>query len=442
LSRGGADFEVRTADWLTWREAQAEILGGATHVGTEFLPAANCLGRALAEDIRSRATLPPWVNSAMDGYAVRAEDVATAGPSTPVRLSVTGIVHAGEPPGGPVGPGEAVRVMTGAPVPEGADSVVRVEDTDAEADVGTVQIVRSRDSGRHLRPAGQDMRVGDVVLRAGQVVTPTRVGLLAALGVEKAAVFQQPTIGVLSTGNELRTPDQYDDVISGAGVPESNGPMLVAAVLHAGGRPMPLGIARDDVASLEEAIDSASDADALITIGGASLGEADLVKRVLDGLGFEQAFWRVKMRPGSPFGFGWLQHGAKRQAVFSLPGNPTSAFVTYELFVRPFVLALAGHSKVLRRTIRCEAAEELRGPGDLAHFLRVRLDGSRGILRASLTGVQGSGLMRPLAEADGLAIVPQSTTQISAGDPVDVVVLSDAPGAETFGSPHGVSDSG
>ena len=425
-------FEARSADWLSLEQAQKVILSSAQPLLSEEVPIQDCLGRSLSKDLVARATLPPWNNSAMDGYAVRGEDIAHARPSTPAMLSVTGVVHAGEQPGASIGQGEAIRIMTGAPIPPGADSVVRVEDTDAEQTPGIVRVFQNRDERRHIRLAGQDMEVGDQVLAAGTTVTPTTVGLLAALGMENVLAVKQPSVAILPTGDELRTPERYDEVQRGEGVPESNGPMLAAGVTGASGIPLSLGIASDDPETLRTRIFNATEADVLITIGGASMGEADLVKRILEELGFEQDFWRVRIRPGSPFGFGRLPREDRYQTVFSLPGNPTSAFVTFELFVRPFLLAIGGHRRIFRRTLRCQAAELLRGPGDLSHFLRVRLDSSTVPPKAHITGPQGSGLITTLADADGLAVVSESEVEIAEGDPVDVILLADTPGSESY----------
>jgi molybdopterin molybdotransferase len=309
---------------------------------------------------------------------------------------------------------------------------VRVEDTDAEANPGRVCVLRDRDRGRNIRPAGADMQLGDVVLLAGHVVTPGSVAALSALGLTSVSVVRRPSVAILATGDELRTPDRYDDVRIGAGVPESNGPMLAAAVLHASAVPVRLGTAIDDEHDLRERIESAADADTLVTIGGASMGEADLVKRVLDDLGFEQSFWRVRMRPGSPFGFGWLPRQDRKQPVFGLPGNPSSAFVTFELLVRPFLLALAGHRNILRRTVRCVAGEPLKGPSDTTCFLRVGLDSASHPPRITLVGPQGSGLVRTLHAADGLAVLPDGVREIAEGELVDVMLIDDAPAAEPF----------
>lgn len=417
----GPDFEIRIADWLSVAEAQRRVLEHATRLPGESVPLANALGRALAEDVVATATLPPWDNAAMDGYAVRGEDIERASPASPVTLQVAGVVHAGGTPNLAVAAGQAVRIMTGAPLPGGADTVIRVEDTDAEAEPGLVRILRNRDLGRHVRPAGQDTRPGDVVLGRGTTVDPGTVGVLAALGVDRVFVHRMPRVALVTTGDELRSAERYDDVREGAGVPESNGPMLAAAVAAAGGAPALSGIVPDAEDALRQAITAAGEADVLVTVGGASMGEADLVKRVLDDEGFQQDFWRVNMRPGSPFSFGWLPRGDARQPVFGLPGNPASAYVTFEIFVRPFLRALAGHRAVHRLRLRGRAGHEFQG-GKRTLFLRVTLDAGSTPPTVRQAGHQGSGLVRSLAEAHGLAVIPRYAT-VAPGDPVDVILL-------------------
>lgn len=423
----GPDFEVREADWVTVEEARDRILSAATPLPTEHLSVGDALYRALAEPVIASATLPPWDNSAMDGYAVRAEEVAGASAESPVRLPVAGVVRAGDADRLPLEPGTAVRIMTGAPIPPGADTVVRVEDTDREAAPGTVVILDDRDRGRHLRAAGQDMTDGMTLLEAGHAITPGVVGVIAAAGLAQVGVHGVPRVAVLATGNELRRVQDYADVRAGLGVPESNSPMLAAAVRDAGCEALPLGIALDSTASLRERLAEATDADVLITIGGASMGEADLVKRVLDQEGFEQDFWRVLMRPGSPISFGWLPRAGRRQAVFSLPGNPSSAFVTFEVFVRPYLLRLAGHERVHRRVVPCRARQRFDTPAELTYFQRVSVAADEGVLTAGLTGPQLSGLVRGLASADGLAIVPPHRASIEPGELVDVMLLDAGP---------------
>lgn len=426
---GSPDFEVRTADWLEAAEAQRRILDACPAAEAERIPLSEALGRALAEDLHADALLPPWDNAAMDGYAVRGEDMAGASPAHPVVLRVRGLVRAGGAPAPPLEPGEAIRIMTGAPVPEGADSVVRVEDTDAEGEAGRVRILRDRDVGGNVRPGGQDLRPGDLVFRRGDPIHPGAVGVLAALGRSHVFVGRRPLVAILTTGDELRSPDRYEEVRAGAGIPESNGPMLAAAVAAAGGIPRLGPIVPDDPDALVAAIRQAGDADLLVTVGGASMGEADLVKRALDRLGFRLDFWRVRMRPGSPFSFGWLPVGQGEQPVFGLPGNPASAFVTFEVLVRPFLLKRAGHTRIHRPVVTCQAAEELRGTRR-ALFSRVRIEPGEPLPRIHLSGPQGSGLVRGLASAEGLAMIPSGAT-LAAGDPVRVMLLDPGPAAST-----------
>jgi molybdopterin molybdotransferase len=364
----------------------------------------------------------------MDGYAVRAGDVAGADPTHPVVLSVVGSIHAGDlqPPPALL-KGQALRIMTGAPLPPGSDAVIRVEDTDGEASVpGRVRVRVAVDSGRYVRPGGEDVRAGDRVLASGRVVGPGVIGLAAAMGHDRVHVHRRPSVALLATGDELRGPERYDDVVRGRGIPESNTPMLAAMVRAEGGVVSAATIARDDERDLGARVDESEESDVLVTIGGASMGEADLVKRVLDERGFRQDFWRVRMRPGSPFSFGYLPRGGRQQPVFGLPGNPASAFVTFELFVRPFLRRLAGHTECLRPHVTCVAEEPLRGPEDLAAYLRVSLSYGSGRPRARLTGPQGSGLVKGLGLADGLAVLPVGTDSVPAESDVRVILLQGA----------------
>ncbi len=392
------------------------------------MPLDEAMGRALAEDVTAPGTLPPWDSSAMDGYAVRGADVEGATEERPVVLNVAGTVLASTRFEGPVGAGQAVRIMTGGAVPEGADTVIRVEDTDREAAAdGSVAVRSDRDRGRHVRPAGQDWRPGDMVLERGTGIGPGHIGVLAAARLSRVRVRRRPSVAILASGEELQALEEPS--LDPDRVPESNGPVIAAAVRAAGGTPVRLGIADDDADDIRAYLERASDADVLVTIGGASMGEGDLFKRVLDDAGFHQAFWRARMRPGSPVSFGHLpREGRPDQAVFGLPGNPASAFVTFEVFVRPFLLALAGQSLVHRPVVSAIAGDELRTSERLTFFLRVRLERKEGVTRAFLTGPQGSGLVRSLALADGLAVVPEGVAAIPEGSPVEVILLDDAGG--------------
>jgi molybdopterin molybdotransferase len=423
------EFETRSADWLSVEDALGRVLSSARPGPVEKLPLHAALGRALAAPITARATLPPWDNSAMDGYAVRGEDVRGASADAPAHLPVSGVARAGATLPTVLARGSAVRIMTGAPLPPGADSVIRVEDTDRESGApGVVEIRSDRDAGRNVRPGGQDMRAGEVVLGAGATLGPGQLAVAAAAGHAYVDVHQPPRVAVLSNGDELRTLDEWDDVLSGAAVPETNGLMLVALVSAAGGVALPPRLARDTHESIGEQVAACANADVLITSGGASMGEADLFKRVLDELGLELVLWRVTLRPGSPFSFGLLPRvGSPPQFVFGLPGNPTSAFVTFELFVRPFLLRSAGHARIHRPILRAVTQDRLPAVGRLTHYHRVLVDFNTNPPIARLTGPQGSGLVQSLGKAQGLAVVPLGVDGIEPGEPVDVLLVGDAP---------------
>lgn len=432
-------FETMAADWLTVGEARDRILGFAAPLPVIQVPLDESLGFALARPLHAALTLPPWANSAMDGYAVRGQDIASATPEDPCRLTVVGEVRAGALPDRAVGPNEALRIMTGAPVPVGADSVVRVEDTDAEITRGRVAVFSARDVGRNVRPAGEDMVEGEAVLSAGQTIGAGQIGVMAALGQAVVPVVRAARVGVLPNGDELTPLHRFDEVRGGRSIPETNGHTLVAAVRELGAQARHLGIALDSEQSVEEHVLAAvrSDDDVLITAAGASMGESDLFKRVLDRIGFSLDFWRVKMRPGSPVSFGVLRRPERPpMPVFGLPGNPASAFVTFHILVRPFLLALAGHTRIHPRIVSARTASLLRTATDLTHFFRVRLEADDQSLVAHLTGPQGSGLVHSLGTADGLAIVPEGTGQIHPGEAVDVVLL---PSGAAWGSDPGFS---
>jgi len=436
------DFEVREADWLSVRAALDRVLAAARPLAVEHVPIDRALGRALGAPLSARATLPPWDNSAMDGYAVRSGDVTGANREMPIRLIVTGGVRAGGSRGQDLEAGHAIRIMTGAPVPGGADAVVPVEETDSESGTpGIVEIRSAPDPGRHVRPGGQDMIAGREVLRAGTTLTPGALAVVAALGHPTLPVVRPPRVAILSTGDELRSIEDFADVVEGRGIPEVNGPALLAATRSVGAEGVALGIARDDEADVRRAIESATEADLLVTSGGASMGEADLLKRVLETMGFRLDFWRVRIRPGSPFSFGWLpREGMDDLPVLGLPGNPASAFVTFQIFARPMILRLAGHDRVHRRVIVATAGEDLQSTPRLTHFHRVGVGGPPEAPVARLAGHQGSGLVQSLGAADGLAIVPEGLSVVRGGEAVEVMLLDDGPGisdAAHFGTGSG-----
>jgi molybdopterin molybdotransferase len=421
-------FEKRTPDWLSARDAVKRVLSKAIPLEAETVSIPEALGRALARGVLARASLPPWDNSAMDGYAIRGEDASGATRQAPVTLEVVGETRAGEVAGQALRTGEAIRIMTGAPIPPGADSVIRVEDTDAEGTSGRVKIFADTDVGRHIRPGGQDMHAGEELLPPHTTVGPGQLGLLYASGASTVDVHRRPRVAVLSNGDELAAPGDFQKVLSGRGIPETNSPTLAAELTMAGAVPLRLGIARDNAQDILAKVEEAREggADALITSGGASMGEMDLFKRVLAEAGFSLDFWRAKIRPGTPFSFGFLTaSGEKPLPVFGLPGNPASSFVTYQIFCRPFILRLAGHERVHRPVVMGYAAQDLVSPVHLTHFFRVNLEGDPGHPKAILTGPQTSGLIQSQGLAQGLAVVPEGIEKIPQGTPVRVILLDD-----------------
>ncbi len=419
------EFESRSADWLGYREALARILADVRPLDGETLPVDGALGRALAEDVDSPVTLPPWDNSAMDGYAVRADDIAHAAPTAPVHLVVDGEVQAGAVHQGPVEAGHTLRIMTGAPVPEGADCVVRVEDTEAAPD-GGVWIRRPSPTGSNIRPAGADLVKNQRALTAGLEIGPGAVAVLASVGRTEVRVGRRPLVAIVTSGTELVRPSEISSVEAGLGIVDSNGPMLAAQARQAGADVLSLGPAKDTRESVREHLEAAGGADLIVTVGGASMGTADLFKRVQDEMGYELDFWRIRIRPGSPVSFGQLSVAERRVPVLGLPGNPGSALVTFELFARPYLRTLAGFDRVLRPRIVARTAEPFRASEKLTVFLRVQLIDRGGTPEARLTGPQASGLVSGLALADGLAVHPEGTAVIPAGEAVQVMPLHSA----------------
>ena len=405
------------ADWLSFDEALERVLNGASVLETVESGIDSALGRVLAEPLSARATIPASANSAMDGYAARSDSVLGATPENPARLEVKGRIAAGMSAAGVrVGAGEAVAIMTGAPVPEGADSVIRVEHTSGWRQEGeVVSVTAGSDAGRNIRLAGGDACAGETVLSAGTVVTPGAVAVATAFGHDSLKVVRAPHVRVLVTGDELAPNERYREVIEGIAVPDSNGPMLVAQARSSGAAAEGHALVGDDPDELRRVIDAARCADALVVSGGASMGDRDLVKGVLGEFGFELDFWRVRMRPGSPVGFGFLDD----LPVFSLPGNPASAFVTFETLVRPFIRGLAGFDPPVPFRIRAVAGEELGSTARMTVFQRVRLNGEEPV--ATLSGRQGSGLVRSLGSADGLAVLPEGVTEVPCGERVEVI---------------------
>jgi molybdopterin molybdotransferase len=393
---------------LSVEEAQREILGRVRVLPSERVDVLAALGRVLAEPIRSTRRIPPWPNSSMDGYAVRAADVR---PSATLR--VVGRVVAGSLPTRAVGAGEAVRIFTGAPLPGGADAVIPQEDVDAHD--GVIALRSAVEPGAYVRPAGEDVREGDLVLEPGRAIGAAEIGLLAALGRTQVAVGRRPRVAVLSTGNELA---DLGTEPTPAQIPNSNTYSLMAQVMETGGFPLNLGVVPDRLDAIAERIARGAEADVLVSSAGVSVGELDLVREALVNAGAELHLWKVDMRPGKPITFGSL--GGK--PVFGLPGNPVSAMVTFELFVRPMLLAMQGRRGTGRLTVRATALAPIVNRGSRRGYLRVVLEARDGRWGARLTGEQGSGILRSMVSADGLAVV-RGNSAVAVGEDVEVIVL-------------------
>ena len=394
---------------LTVEQALDEILSRVRPLGTERVEVLGALGRILAEPIVSRRVIPPWPNSSMDGYALRADDTREDG----VELTVVGRVAAGALPARALRLGEAMRIFTGAPLPDGADAVVPQEDVTADGD--RVRVPARVEPGAFVRPAGEDVRAGDVVLEAGHRVGAAEVGLLATLGYTRVVVGRRPRVAVLSTGDELADLGREPE---GGQVPNTNTYSLMAQVLEAGGEPVNLGVARDDVDAIEGRVRWGMAADVVVSSAGVSVGELDLVREALVRCGAELHLWQVSMRPGKPITFGSL----RGRPVFGLPGNPVSAMVTFEVFVRPALLQMAGARALDRPRIRARALAAIANPGPRRGYLRVTLAPEASGWGARLTGDQGSAILRSMVAADGLAVL-EGDTRVPAGGALDVIVL-------------------
>ena len=398
-------------------EAQERILHDLVPLPEAWTPLEEALGFALTSDVIARRTQPPWDNSAMDGYAVRSADVA----GTPVTLPVVAVVHAGDQPTRPVGPREAVRIMTGAPIPPGADAVVMQERTRAlpGPGLGQVEIQATAAPRQNVRDAGEDARAGQLLLAAGTVLGIPELALLAAQGMTFLRVPRRPRVAIVATGDELCRVDEEPN----GRIVDTNSIAIAAAVRRAGGIPVVLGIAPDRPEDVERLIRAGLDHDVVLTSAGASVGEHDHVRPALERLGVAMDFWRVAIRPGKPLAFG--RRGASR--VFALPGNPASSLVTFELFVRPALLRLGGRPSPLPVPVRARSGMDLKKNKGLAHFIRVVLRWREGDPWADPLPTQTSGAVRSTVTATHLLHFPIDAMSIGRGDPVELLPVGWAP---------------
>ncbi|MBI5303321.1 MAG: molybdopterin molybdotransferase MoeA [Chloroflexi bacterium] len=412
---------------ISVEEALAYILKHFQPLEPERVALLDALDRVLAEDVIAEMNVPPFNNSAMDGYAMRAEDIARASREQPAVLRVIGDVAAGYLAERAVEPGTAMRIMTGAPLPPGADTVVRFEDTSegvqgraATKGRATVEILKRAERGDNVRQAGEDIRAGEVVMPRGAIVRPAEIGVLASIGKSQVAVHRRPRVAILATGDELVA---INEPVAPGKIRNSNEYSNAAAVLRAGGIPIQLGIARDNIADLTAKIRAGLDADAdlFLTSAGVSVGDYDIVKDVLNAEG-EMHFWQVKMKPGKPLAFGVLR-GKKSVPLLGLPGNPVSALISFETFARPAILTMLGKTKFARPTVRAILQEDVENASDRRNHIRVQVEKRGEGFIARTTGEQGSGVLTSVSKANGLLVIPENVARVRAGETVEIQML-------------------
>lgn len=405
-------------------EARERILAAFAPLPPVSLPIVEALGLVLAEEIVAAAPVPPFPNSAMDGFAVRAADTVGASGEHPVRLRVAGEAPAGSAPAHRVEPGTALRIMTGAPIPDGADAVVRFEETDEVDDPAgrsrgtgeTVAVRRAARPGENVRPAGEDVAVGDRVLAAGTALRPAEIGVLAALARVVVAVHRRPRVAILATGDEVVDPGAE---LGPGQIRNSNSPMVAALVRRCGGEPILLGVARDTTAELRAKLAAARQADLIVTSGGVSAGDYDVVKHVLRAEGTVDV-WQVRIKPGKPLAFGRVGG----VPLIGLPGNPVAAAVAFEQFARPAIRRQLGHRDLGIPTVPARLLDRVENPGGRRHFVRVRVeaDGLGGYV-ARVAGSQGAGVLTSLTLANGLLVVPEDLAVAEPGTVLPVQML-------------------
>ncbi len=400
-------------------EGQSIVLDATPPLGSETVATRDALGRVLTETICAERTLPPADNSAMDGFALRYRDTEGASAETPVRLRVVSHVPAGATSEREIGSGEAARILTGAPIPPGADCVIRQEDTEAADE--SVEIRVEGSEHQNIRPAGEDVRAGEKVLAPGTRLEPPHLGFLASIGRSFVAVHQRPRVAILSGGDELVEPDGDP---RGGRIVSSNSYSLAAQCRALGAEPVYLGIARDDPADLERCLRSGLRADVLVSSAGVSVGDHDYVRPVLEKLGCRLEFWGVEMKPGYPIAFGRFPAG-DGPLVFGLPGNPVSAMVTFEQFVRPALRKLMGHASYFRPLLEVTLGEPMFKKAGRLHFVRVRLQRHGTQVTAHTAGNQSSGALRSMVEAQGLLVFPAEATELREGDRATVQLLDE-----------------
>ena len=417
---------MSVAGELTPALAASQIVAEIRPLPVECIPLPEALGRVLARDVKSPMDVPMWDNSAMDGYAVRSADFTSAGEAggageAAVELRIVESVPAGKFPSKALGPGECTRIFTGAPLPQGSDGVIRQEDTTRLGD-DRVRIDKARDVGKNLRRRGEDIRKDTVILAGGTPLEAAQLGVLASVGESEVFVHRRPRVSFFGTGDEIAELDERDAILKGRKVASSNSYTLQAMIRRSGAEPINLGVAPDDRDAIRRCVKAGFTSDMLVTSAGVSVGEHDYVRQVLDEVKATLKFWKVRMRPGAPVGFGVI--GAL--PWLGLPGNPVSTMVTFELFVRPAIRKMLGHTRLFRRTVTVTVAEPIKLGPPLRHFLRaVVTEDSNGQRSGRLTGPQGSGILTSMARANALVIVPEDKPEVQAGESLSAVLLDD-----------------
>lgn len=413
-------------DMLSVEDAYQRVLGHFSPLEAEESPLMQAIGRVLAEDIYSPLDLPPMANSAMDGYAVLGKDIGGAGKETPVQLKVIGLVAAGQISNQQVTHGIAIRIMTGAPIPEGADTVVPFEETDevqrrrASQTLDQIAILAGLPPGSNVRPSGEDVRNGELVLEAGTPIRAAEVGVLASLGLNSARFIRRPVVSILATGDELSPAGKP---LNPGKIYDSNSFSVAASVLAAGGIPRLLGVAQDNLEDLHAKLREADGSDLVITSAGVSKGDYDIVKDVLTARG-EINFWSVRMRPAKPLAFGVITSAdGKQMPLLGLPGNPVSAIVAFEMFARPAIRRMMG----LRRLERPRVEGVLTGPihnyDGRRVYARVEVSRKDGVYYANPAGPQGSNILTSMSRANGLAVCPEDLPKKNKGETVQILML-------------------
>jgi molybdopterin molybdotransferase len=402
---------------ISVEKALEAILANFRPLGLEKINILKTGGRVISEDIFAPRNIPSANNSAMDGYAVRHTDTKGAIKNKPLNLKIIEDIPAGKVAQKKINKGEAARIMTGAVIPEGADAVIRQEDTRKEGK--TITIYTTAKKAENIRFAGEDVRKGELVVKKGMSLRPADIGMLAALGKAFVSVYQKPRVAIMSTGDELV--DIETDPPPGK-IVNSNSYSLAAQVLECGAIPVLLGISKDKKADLQETFKTALHADLIISSGGVSVGDFDFVKNVMGEIGNAMHFWQVAMRPGKPLAFGAIEN----VPLFGLPGNPVSAMVSFEQFVRPSLLKMMGHTKIFRQTVKAICADEFQKKAGFRHFIRAIVKKEKNRYVAVTTGDQGSGILKSMVTANALIVMGENETRIKKGTEVTVQLLDDS----------------